>query len=161
MGAKHIDRDLLNRIRELFEAGYNLYDLAAENFLNYDTLKNISHSEGWEKGSRIEAIRIAEISIDSEKQAKTRHTVKNKYKSMTSKLRTALSDTTKGGLIEDRDKAEAILKSVQAVGELYKIDKDLHNIMNSKEEADIIQKRLKNQKLKEELLPAKKDTHIT
>ena len=80
---------------------------------------------------------------------------------MTSKLRTELTELSKEGLIEDRDKAEAILKSIQAIGELYKIDKDLHNITNSKEEADITQKRLKNQKLKEELLQDKKAPHIS
>lgn len=158
---KKIDRDLLNRIREKFEAGYNLYDLAIDNFILYDTLKHISSREGWEKGARVEAISIAEISLESEKQAKTRQTVKNKYKTMTSKLRTELTELSKEGLIEDRDKAEAILKSIQAIGELYKIDKDLHNITNSKEEADITQKRLKNQKLKEELLQDKKAPHIS
>lgn len=161
MGAKKLDRDLLNRIREQFEAGYNLYDLANENFLNYDTLKNISSQEGWKKNSRIEAIRLAEISLESEKSAKARHTVKNKYKGITSKLRTKLSDLTKDNKLDDKDSAEALLKSVQAVGELYKIDKDLHNITNSKEEADITQKRLKNQKLKEELLQDKKAPHIS
>lgn len=161
MGAKHIDRDLLNRIREKFEAGYNLFDIANDNHLNYDTLKNISSQEGWKKNSRIEAIRLEEISLESEKSAKARHVVKNKYKSMTSKLRTTLTDILKENKLEDRDKAEAVLKSVQAVGELYKIDKDLHNILNSKEEADITQKRLKNQKLKEDLLQDDKPPHIT
>ncbi|MBN1469416.1 MAG: hypothetical protein JW924_11890 [Fusobacteriaceae bacterium] len=161
MGAKKLDRDLLNRIREKFEAGYNLYDLANENFLNYDTLKNISSQEGWQKNSRVEAIRIAEINLESEKNAKTRQTVKNKYKSITNNLRAELVGQSKKGITEDRDKAEAILKSIQAVGELYKIDKDLHNIMNSKEEADIQQKRLKNQKLKEDLLQDDKPPHIT
>lgn len=161
MGAKKLDRDLLNRIREQFEAGYNLYDLANENFLNYDTLKNISSQEGWQKNSRVEAIRLAEINLESEKNVKARQTVKNKYKSITNKLRTELTKQSKDGITEDRDKAEAILKIIQAVGELYKIDKDLHNIMNSKEESDIQQKRLKNQKLKEDLLQDNKPPHIT
>lgn len=164
MGAKHLDRDLLNRIREQFEAGYNLYDLAIENFLNYDTLRQISKNEKWKKGSRIEAIRIAELALDSEKNAKARSLVKNKYKGITTNLRTTLTDLSKNSKLEDKDKAEAILKSVQAVGELYKIDKDLHNIMNSKEEADIIQKKLKNQKLKEDLMETldekEKDFHV-
>lgn len=161
MGAKHLDRDLLNRIREQFEAGYNLYDLAIENFLNYDTLRQISKNEKWKKGSRIEAIRIAELALDSEKNAKARSLVKNQYKSMTKQMRASLIKMGKDKAPEDKEKEEAILKRAQTISTLYSIDKDLHNILTTKEDADILQKKLKNQKLKDELLPDEKPLHIS
>lgn len=159
MKRKTTTTDLKNLIRQKFEAGQDLIDLAIEYKINYGTLRNLSSKENWQKGILKDIIYIKETEKLTKEIAKKRENKRKEYRERTQEIMEDLQ-SLEGmdmqmyvALGEEKKsyaetKATVVKLRTSSIKELYSIDKELYQILNATEEQDLAMKRLKYEELK-------------
>ena len=147
--AKKIPSTKKNKIRKEYEYGNDLLDLAIKYQVNYGTLRNIASKEKWIKSGAIAAAKIIEVLESAKVIVERKEQIKKEYQSMTQKLRAGL-------LTEDypekKAREEALKNRVQAIKDLYELDKELHGIWTQPEELKTQVELVKYEMLKKEFL---------
>lgn len=159
MKRKTTTTDLKNLIRQKFEAGQDLIDLAIEYKINYGTLRNLSSKENWQKGILKDIVYIKETEKLTKEIAKKRENKRKEYRERTQEIMEDLQ-SLEGmdmqmyvALGEEKKsyaetKATVVKLRTSSIKELYSIDKELYQILNATEEQDLAMKRLKYEELK-------------
>ena len=159
MKRKTTTTDLKNLIRQKFEAGQDLIDLAIEYKINSGTLRNLSSKENWQKGILKDIIYIKETEKLTKEIAKKRENKRKEYRERTQEIMEDLQ-SLEGmdmqmyvALGEEKKsyaetKATVVKLRTSSIKELYSIDKELYQILNATEEQDLAMKRLKYEELK-------------
>ena len=159
MKRKTTTTDLKNLIRQKFEAGQDLIDLAIEYKINYGTLRNLSSKENWQKGMLKDIVYIKETEKLTKEIAKKRENKRKEYRERTQEIMEDLQ-SLEGmdmqmyvALGEEKKsyaetKATVVKLRTSSIKELYSIDKELYQILNATEEQDLAMKRLKYEELK-------------
>lgn len=159
MKRKTTTTDLKNLIRQKFEAGQDLIDLAIEYKINYGTLRNLSSKENWQKGILKDIVYIKETEKLTKEIAKKRENKRKEYRERTQEIMEDLQ-SLEGmdmqmyvALGEEKKsyaetKATVVKLRTSSIKELYSIDKELYQILNTTEEQDLAMKRLKYEELK-------------
>ncbi|MFR9020267.1 MAG: hypothetical protein ACLVH8_11245, partial [Fusobacterium sp.] len=86
MKRKTTTTDLKNLIRQKFEAGQDLIDLAIEYKINYGTLRNLSSKENWQKGILKDIVYIKETEKLTKEIAKKRENKRKEYRERTQEI---------------------------------------------------------------------------
>ena len=145
---KKISSSKKNKIKREYEFGNDLIDLAIKYQVNYGTLRNIASKEKWIKSGAISVAKIKELFDAADIIIQRRKQIKSEYKVITEKIRTNL-------LAEDypekKAPEEALKNRVQAVKELYELDKELHGIWSEPEIVKMKTELIKFEILKKEL----------
>lgn len=159
MKRKTTTTDLKNLIRQKFEAGQDLIDLAIEYKINYGTLRNLSSKENWQKGILKDIVYIKETEKLTKEIAKKRENKRKEYRERTQEIMEDLQ-SLEGmdmqmyvALGEEKKsyaetKATVVKLRTSSIKELYSIDKELYQILNATEEQELAIKRLKYEELK-------------
>lgn len=140
-------------IRQRYEYGEDLKDLAYEFRLSYGTLKNISSKEKWEKGKRAQLLYLAEVEEDIAKHKEAMEEIKGHYRNLHKSVLAYMIDLERNKerpAVKARE--EALKNRVQAIKENYAFAKDLYNIMTPMEEVDYKVKLARYEQHKRELL---------
>lgn len=159
MKRKTTTTDLKNLIRQKFEAGQDLIDLAIEYKINYGTLRNLSSKENWQKGILKDIVYIKETEKLTKEIAKKRENKRKEYRERTQEIMEDLQslegmDVQMYVALGEEKKSYAETKATvvklrtSSIKELYSIDKELYQILNATEEQDLAMKRLKYEELK-------------
>nr|DAF53822.1 MAG TPA: hypothetical protein [Myoviridae sp. ctZ2t4] len=128
--AKKIPSSKKNRIRKEYEHGNDLLDLAIKYQINYGTLRNIASKEKWIKSGAIAVAKIKELFEAADVIVERRVQIKKEYQVMTQELRENLVN---GDYPEKKSEEEALKNRVQAIKDLYELDKELHGIWSDPE----------------------------
>lgn len=145
------EKDVMGRKRA---SGMSLKQISKEHHIDYGVVRNLASKHNWEVDN---STIITDRMHEDKANAKKRNTAKNKYKAITGKLRNKISSAIQK---EEYEKADGLAKFAQAVNITFAVDKDIHNILTSKEEQDLINKELKNQELINELEGEDENNHI-
>lgn len=148
--------------RKMFEAGYDMIDVASYLNLNLGTLYNLSSKEGWIKGSSEDLLRVIEHEEDLRAVAEARAEVIKEYRTISNGIREAQVyldrrvQVTEGNVLTAqpvlrKSEAEAVEKRANAMAKTYAVDKELYNIMTPREEIELARERAKYEELKRKL----------
>ncbi len=147
--AKKIPSSKKNRIRKEYEHGNDLLDLAIKYQINYGTLRNIASKEKWIKSGAIAVAKIKELFEAADVIVERREQIKKEYQVMTQELRANLLSND---YPEKKAREEALKNRVQAIKDLYELDKELHGIWSEPEVLKMQVEQTKYEMLKKELL---------
>lgn len=147
--AKKIPSSKKNKIRKEYEHGHDLLDLAIKYQINYGTLRNIASKEKWIKSGAVTVAKIKELFESADVIVERREQIKKQYQVITQDLRGILQD---GDLPEVKAREEALKNRVQAVKDLYELDKELHGIWSQPELIKMQVELAKYEELKKEIL---------
>lgn len=147
--AKKIPSTKKNKIRKEYEHGNDLLDLAIKYQINYGTLRNIASKEKWIKSSAIAIAKIKELFEAADVIVQRKAQIKKEYQVMTQELRENLLSND---YPEKKAREEALKNRVQAIKDLYELDKELHGIWSEPEVLKMQVEQTKYEILKKELL---------
>lgn len=132
-----IPSNIKKEIKFRFELGENLKHLAFEYKVNYKTLKNLSSSEKWVKGSKKGLYSVLSFLNETEEDTKSREQSDKYLKYTTLHLQSYAYDLSKNKQEPtNKNQEEAFLSRVKAVVELEKLAKGVFMKRDGKEELE-------------------------